>query len=446
MSNLIEVLEENDVHISKKGDICLSDFVENVIESKNPEGYIKKIDDKFKYKGDYYIDENTCLEILNKSNFKRCKDILERIAESEEEDNSSIISVKDNLFQYEGTKFTSFFVEKDDDDWDVWLKAVEVAEYLEYKSTNKAINKFVDDENRLPYEKLIRIFRAGELPPHKKIDKQTIFINMSGFFNLIHNSKQKLAKQIKKWIDNEVLPELMKHGSYSVQPKKIDIKSFYNSVAISEFFMKAVMYIGYIGKRKNEHLFKYGLSRKMFERDYEQHSKHFDKFQVIFIGECNNCEQVESLFEKDMKMYGLHRQYTINSKKSIELFTISLTHTYETIIEHMKTLIGKFILPSAQEANNKINKLENVVDIYYKSEELKKLELQFKLSDNYKLELEGKETEIRRLEAERKLIQSKLKLERVIQGHNDFETDTETTKISIKSGKTRSKKRDVMEI
>jgi hypothetical protein len=46
--------------------------------------------------------------------------------------------------------------------------------------------------------------------------------------------------------------------------------------------------------------------------------------------------------------------------------------------------------------------ITNVVDIQKQSEDLRKLELQFKLSDNYKLEIEnhGSEIEILRLKIE----------------------------------------------
>ena len=43
---LIKVLQGNDVRISKKGNICLNDFVENVVKSKNPKLYMKKIPEK----------------------------------------------------------------------------------------------------------------------------------------------------------------------------------------------------------------------------------------------------------------------------------------------------------------------------------------------------------------------------------------------------------------
>jgi hypothetical protein len=41
---LIEIMEERDVKISKNGNICLNDFIKNVVKSKNPTQYAKRLD------------------------------------------------------------------------------------------------------------------------------------------------------------------------------------------------------------------------------------------------------------------------------------------------------------------------------------------------------------------------------------------------------------------
>ena len=191
-------------------------------------------------------------------------------------------------------------------------------------------------------------------------------------------------------MDNEVLPALVKHGSYSMQHSKLNIKLFYDDNAISFYYGKAVVYIGYIGTIKGEHTFKYGLSRKMFERDYEQHSKFFPRFDVVFIAETDNCEQIESLFEKDLKAFHLYREHVIKVKKgtTTEMFTVSSKHSIESLIEHMKKLVQEYKLPAIKEANYKIDNLTNVLDTYKQSDELRKLDLEYRLSENYKLELQ----------------------------------------------------------
>ena len=393
-TKLIGLLKEHDVYINKKNKVCLDDLVDNVIKSKHPELYMKKINNKVTIGDKYYVTLDECHSILKHGKSKICKSILEGL-EKDENDDRSIISIDDNIFQYEGNKFTCIYVQNDLEEWDVWLKAVEVAQLLEYKNTNDAILKHVDDENKISFKKLLVLLGTRDLLLPKNLDKKTIFINISGFFNLIHNSKQKLAKQIKKWIDGEVLPSLIKYGSYSMQPKSINITSFYDTKAISEFYQKAVVYIGYVGLVKNEHTFKYGLSRKMFERDHTQHSKQFNKFTVVLILETDNAEQIEKLFENDLKAYSLHRTHIINKKPQTELFTVSIKHSIESLIEHMKLLVANYKLPALhiadvkqKELNDKIEHLSQSLSSRDIVDQIRLLEAQFKLSDNYKATLD----------------------------------------------------------
>lgn len=54
----------------------------------------------------------------------------------------------------------------------------------------------------------------------------------------------------------------------------------------------------------------------------------------------------------------------------------------------MKKLINDHKLPAIKNADTQISTLNNVVDTYKQSDEIRKLELQYRLSENYKLEIE----------------------------------------------------------
>ncbi|AVL94396.1 putative Bro-N domain-containing protein [Moumouvirus australiensis] len=385
---LIEILKDNEVRISNKGNICLNDFVENIIESKNPDLYIKKLNYKLvTVKNNKYIKPEDCIDLLKKTKFKKCKEIYTKI-QLIEGDDSSIIDVENNIFQFEGKRFLSFFVTKEDGEWEVWIKGSEVAKFLEYQNPSVAINHCVEKNNLMKYETL-ELFLATKYDlVAKNIDKKTIFINLSGFFNLIHNSQKPLAKRIKSWIDNEVMPSLVKFGTYTMQPKKIDIQVFYDDNAISDFFNKNAMYIAYVGIYNGEHLFKFGLTRNIFNRDYKQHRKSFEKFKIVFIGETDNSEKVESLFKQELCVRYLDRQHIIKNKSQTELFTVTTKYTHEYFIDLMKKLIETHKLPAIKEADDKINALTNTIDIYKQSEQIKKLEYKYKKSENYKLKLQ----------------------------------------------------------
>lgn len=52
----------------------------------------------------------------------------------------------------------AFFVEKDEGDWDVYLKGSEFAKYLGYTDTDQAISEHVEKENKCKYSDLCEFF------------------------------------------------------------------------------------------------------------------------------------------------------------------------------------------------------------------------------------------------------------------------------------------------
>jgi hypothetical protein len=202
------------------------------------------------------------------------------------------------------------------------------------------------------------------------------------------------------WIDNEVLPALWKYGSYSMQPKEINFPKFYDNYAISNFYNKAVLYIAYVGFINREHVFKYGLSRNMFKRDYQQHSKFFYQFDIVLILKTDNIKLIKK-FENDLKVYNLHRVIKIKNRSCNELFTITNKYNIDYLIEHITNLVDKYPLPAIKSAQDKINELQSNLSIIESNNRIKELESQYKLSDNYQIELE-----IQKIQSENIKIQS----------------------------------------
>ena len=84
-----------------------------------------------------------------------------------------------------------------------WFVGKDVAEVLGYLNPQKAIRDHVDDEDRLGE----RIVLSGQ-------NRMTIFINESGLYSLILSSKLPQAKEFKRWVTSEVLPQIRKTGGY----------------------------------------------------------------------------------------------------------------------------------------------------------------------------------------------------------------------------------------
>ena len=79
----------------------------------------------------------------------------------------------------------------------------DVAEILGYKRTADAIASHVDSEDK----------GVGEIETPGGVQKLVV-INESGLYSLVLSSKLPSAKKFKRWVTNDVLPDIRKHGAY----------------------------------------------------------------------------------------------------------------------------------------------------------------------------------------------------------------------------------------
>lgn len=99
-----------------------------------------------------------------------------------------------------------------DRDGEPWMVGVDVAKALGYATPRNAIASHVDEEDKT--SALIR----GTGSNYKSM---AILINESGLYSLVLFSKLPTAKKFKRWVTNEVLPSIRKHGAY-MTPQKIE--------------------------------------------------------------------------------------------------------------------------------------------------------------------------------------------------------------------------------
>lgn len=88
----------------------------------------------------------------------------------------------------------------------------DVADILGYSNSRDALSKHVDTEDKLTSQ----IATAGQMR------NQTI-INESGLYSLILSSKLPQAKEFKRWVTSEVLPQIRKRGAYVTDYKAVDL-------------------------------------------------------------------------------------------------------------------------------------------------------------------------------------------------------------------------------
>lgn len=91
------------------------------------------------------------------------------------------------------------------------------------------IVRHVDEEDRLKE----RIVLSGQ-------NREVILINESGFYSLILRSEMPKAKQFKRWVTVEVLPQIRKTGGYSPN----------NQLALSEFKVQVIAMVNDIVSEK----------------------------------------------------------------------------------------------------------------------------------------------------------------------------------------------------
>lgn len=88
-------------------------------------------------------------------------------------------------------------------DGEPWFVGKDVAAALGYKDTVNALKSHVDTEDKGGWQITTQF---GE--------KETTIINESGLYSLVLSSKLPTAKKFKRWVTNEVIPSIRKHGAY----------------------------------------------------------------------------------------------------------------------------------------------------------------------------------------------------------------------------------------
>lgn len=88
-------------------------------------------------------------------------------------------------------------------DGEPWFVGKDVAAILGYGDTDQALRKHIDDEDKLTR----RFDGSGQ-------NRQMTIINESGLYSLVLSSKLPTAKKFKRWVTNEVIPSIRKHGAY----------------------------------------------------------------------------------------------------------------------------------------------------------------------------------------------------------------------------------------
>ena len=90
-----------------------------------------------------------------------------------------------------------------DEQGEPWFVGKDVAKALGYSNTRDALSKHVDDEDK-----------GTVAIRDTAFETRALIINESGLYSLILSSKLPQAKEFKRWVTSEVLPQIRKTGGY----------------------------------------------------------------------------------------------------------------------------------------------------------------------------------------------------------------------------------------
>ena len=110
------------------------------------------------------------------------------------------------IFNFENTPVQTI-VENNE----IFFRAAQLAELLEYKNPHDALKKHVDPDDLAKREIVNSVNKRA----------QVLFVNESGMYSLILGSKLESAKRVKRWVTSEVLPAIRKTGKYQLQLQQL---------------------------------------------------------------------------------------------------------------------------------------------------------------------------------------------------------------------------------
>jgi prophage antirepressor-like protein len=188
----------------------------------------------------------------------------------------------------------------------VWFNANEIAISLGYLYPKDAIINNVDKEDKLKLENININYKIKKHP-------HSIYINESGLYSLLIQSRLKKAKKFKLWITKIVLPSIRKFGYYKLKKE--------HESSINEIMKK----INFLEKQNNKlnnelKIEKFPNGSLVYIVDYTDEQENMYR-----LGKSDN-------MDKRKKIYNTH---TIYKKNIILMKEVLCPLQYETCLRSM---------------------------------------------------------------------------------------------------------------
>ena len=233
-----------------------------------------------------------------------------------------------------GVEFNSFIDKK----LRVWFKAKEVAKILGYKKTENAIKRHVSENNKRTFLLSCHPETGGQVIKDKKSchpetggqiqGRWIIFLNESGFYELVFRSRLPAAKMFRDWVFTKVLPSIRKYGYYKIidskrkQRVKIEGKKYFIHPAFTNYAANKNGEVINIKNKRNIKMsnsgngyLKFNLYDKKLEKPYTYYHHRF-VFEV-FKGPIPKCFEIDHINEvkTDNRIKNLQLLTSIKNKQ-----------------------------------------------------------------------------------------------------------------------------------
>lgn len=271
-----------------------------------------------------------------------------------QDENLQESNVVGHLLSYKGNNISTII----DDNVETWWKSSDIMKVLGYKDFDKVVRKNVSAKNKNTLEFLKNSNPASlEGLEFFKNDKNVIYVNTSGFFELLDGSGKKEAKEFKYWVNNEVLPTINKTGKYELYEKKklvinkVDgfVDWYDNNDELSLKDKSSVFYIGLVGKMENvydhdsesniednEIIMKFGLSNVDETKRFLHHKQTIGSYMCVHITSVFRNRQLENDIKAYLSRKNALRDIHFGNHHYKELFALSDTVTLSDVISYVE--------------------------------------------------------------------------------------------------------------
>jgi prophage antirepressor-like protein/predicted GIY-YIG superfamily endonuclease len=283
-----------------------------------------------------YIDKDGYNQIINKTN-KDTKDfdkwfntiynkLINKTINSEQNIITNTIIDTNNFNLFYDNINIKYFILNDN----LYFKAKDIATYLEYEDTVKAVTNNVNKKDIFTIISFLGDSPGGgaEFSPlgysnglknNKKLlnflqnqDPQTVYINESGLYKLVMHSRKPEAEKFQDWVTSEVLISIRKTGEYKMK------RTTYDITKIHQILDKNCVYILYL----HDNIYKFGKSSSLNNR-LTTHKSKLDYDNIVHLFDFPTVKLMER-FENIIKLYSKEKKINIkycnNDVKGVEYF------------------------------------------------------------------------------------------------------------------------------